>query len=458
MERLPLFLDLRDQPVTVVGGGIVAERKVRLLESAGARITVVAPTLTDTLAARAAAAALRHVPRTFVGSDADAAWLASARLVIAATDDRAINTAVSERARARGIWVNVVDDAELSTALMPSIIDRSPVIVAVSTGGASPVLARRLRERLEALLEPSLGPLAALLARFRQRLIARWPDPSQRRRAVDALLDGELGAAAGAADLADAERALERALAAATPDGIATGVVTLVGAGPGDAGLLTLQGLRALQRADVVLYDRLVSADVLALARRDADLIEVGKTGGGPSTSQERIHELLLQHGRAGKRVVRLKGGDPCVFGRGSEELDVLRAAGLRTEVVPGITTALALIGAGIPLTHRGLAAGVRLVTAQRAADGSEPEWASWAQTRDTLVVYMGTSAIETLQAELLRHGRAPDTPIALVERVSLPTQRVIRGRLDAAATLVAHHQVESPSIVVIGAVTRLAA
>ncbi|MEZ5459924.1 MAG: phosphoadenylyl-sulfate reductase [Steroidobacteraceae bacterium] len=192
MERLPLFLDLRDQPVTVVGGGIVAERKVRLLESAGARITVVAPTLTDTLAARAAAAALRHVPRTFVGSDADAAWLASARLVIAATDDRAINTAVSERARARGIWVNVVDDAELSTALMPSIIDRSPVIVAVSTGGASPVLARRLRERLEALLEPSLGPLAALLARFRQRLIARWPDPSQRRRAVDALLDGGL--------------------------------------------------------------------------------------------------------------------------------------------------------------------------------------------------------------------------------------------------------------------------
>lgn len=458
MERLPLFLDLRDEPVTVVGGGVVAERKVRLLESAGARITIVAPTLTDTLAARAAAAALHHVPRTFVGSDADAALLASARLVIAATDDRAINTAVSEHARARGIWVNVVDDAELSTALMPSIIDRSPVIVAVSTGGASPVLARRLRERLEALLEPSLGPLAALLARFRQRLIARWPDPSHRRRAVDALLDGELGAAAGAADLADAERALERALAAATPDAIATGVVTLVGAGPGHAGLLTLQGLRALQRADVVLYDRLVSADVLALARRDADLIEVGKTGGGPSTSQERIHELLLEHGRAGKRVVRLKGGDPCVFGRGSEELEVLRAAGLRTEVVPGITTALALIGAGIPLTHRGLAAGVRLVTAQRAADGSEPEWASWAQTRDTLVVYMGTSAIETLQAELLRHGRAPDTPIALVERVSLPTQRVIRGRLDAAATLVARHQVESPSIVVIGAVTRLEA
>lgn len=458
MERLPLFLDLRDQAVTVVGGGVVAERKVRLLESAGARITVVAPTLTEALAARAAAAALLHVPRSFVGSDADCALLAAARLVIAATDDRDINTAVSEHARALGIWVNVVDDAELSTALMPSIIDRSPVIVAVSTGGASPVLARRLRERLEALLEPSLGPLAALLARFRQRLIARWPDASQRRRAVDALLDGELGTAAGAATLADAERALERALAAPTPDDIATGVVTLVGAGPGDAGLLTLQGLRALQRADVVLYDRLVSADVLALARRDADLIEVGKTGGGPSTPQERINELLLEHGRAGKRVVRLKGGDPCVFGRGSEELEVLRAAGLRTEVVPGITTALALIGAGIPLTHRGLAAGVRLVTAQRAADGSEPEWASWAQTRDTLVVYMGTSAIETLQAELLRHGCAPDTPIALVERVSLPTQRVIRGRLDAAATLVARHQVESPSIVVIGAVTRLAA
>lgn len=456
MDHLPLFLDLREQAVTVVGGGSVAERKVRLLASAGARITIVAPALTETLAQRVSEGTLRHIRQTF--DDGAAPLLDSARLVIAATDDRQVNSCVSRLAQARGIWVNVVDDPQLSSALMPSIIDRSPVIVAVSTGGASPVLARRLRERLETFLEPSLGPLARLLARFRQRLIARWPDAGQRRRAVDALLEGELGTAASAPDPADAEQVLDRALSAPTDDAITRGLVTLVGAGPGDPGLLTLQGLRALQRADVVLYDRLVSADVLALARRDADLIDVGKSGGGPSTPQQRIHELLLEHGRSGKRVVRLKGGDPCVFGRGSEELEVLRAAGLRTEVVPGITTALALIGAGIPLTHRGLSAGVRLVTAQRAADGADPEWASWAQTRETLVVYMGTSAIGTLQTELLRHGRAPDTPIALVERVSLPSQRVVRGRLDGAAAMVADHHIASPSIVVIGAVAGLAA
>lgn len=461
MDHLPLFLNLRSQPVAVVGGGNVAERKVRLLLDAGADVRVIAPELTETLAAWRAAGRLQHVATAFAVGAIDhsaMAALTGARLVIAATSDRRINAQAAQRAAELGIWVNVVDDAELSTALMPSIIDRSPVIVAVSTGGASPVLARRLRERLEAVLEPSLGPLARLLARFRQRLIERWPDASQRRRAVDAVLDASLPGRGAAADVAVAEQLLERSLVAPTSAEVATGVVTLVGAGPGDAGLLTLQGLRALQRADVILHDRLVSAEVLALARRDADLVDVGKTGGGASTPQQRIHELLLEHARAGKRVVRLKGGDPCVFGRGSEELEVLRAAGIRTEVVPGITTALALIGAGIPLTHRGLAAGVRLVTAQRAADGSDPEWASWAHTRDTLVVYMGTSAIATLQSELLRHGRAPDTPIALVEHVSLPSQRVVRGHLGAAADLVEQHHIASPSILVIGDVTRLAA
>jgi len=456
MDHLPLFLNLRAQSVAVIGGGSVAERKVRLLVSARARVRVIAPQLTDALGDWAAAGRIEHVAAVFEGEAVTA--LAGARLVIAATSDRTVNARVAQRAAELGLWVNVVDDTDLSTALMPSIIDRSPVIVAVSTGGASPVLARRLRERLEALLEPSLGPLAQLLASLRERLVQRWPDAAQRRRAIDAALDAALPARVSAADVATAEQALEQALHAPTPPNVAAGVVTLVGAGPGDPGLLTLQGLRALQRADVVLHDRLVSTEVLGLARRDADLVDVGKTGGGASTSQERIHELLLEHARAGKRVVRLKGGDPCVFGRGSEELEVLRSAGIRTEVVPGITTALALIGAGIPLTHRGIAAGVRLVTAQRAADGSDPEWESWARTRDTLVVYMGTSAIATLQSELLRHGRAPETPIALVEHVSLPNQRVVRGQLDSAASLVQQHGIASPSILVIGDVARLAA
>lgn len=448
MQRLPLFLDLAGQPVVLIGGGSVAERKWRLLESTGARVTIVAPRLTDTLAARAAAGTLRHVAAEFEPSLLD-----GARLVIAATDDRAVNAAASAAARARGIWINAVDDLELSDAIVPAIIDRSPVIVAVSTGGASPVLARRLRARLETLLDPSLGALAALLARWRARLIERWPDPARRRRAVDALLDGPL-APPGAVERGDA--LLEAALG--QPDGAALrrGHVTLVGAGPGDPGLLTLAGLRALQQADVVLHDRLVSPEVLGLARRDADLVEVGKTGGGPSTPQERIHELLIAQARAGRRVVRLKGGDPCVFGRGGEEVAALRAAGIEVDVVPGVTTALALIGAGIPLTHRGIAAGVRLVTAQRAADGTEPEWESWARTRDTLVVYMGSTAVEALRAQLLRHGRDPRTPVAIVEQVSLPGQRVLRGTLDEIGTLISGNGVGSPSILVIGEVAAL--
>lgn len=448
MQRLPLFLDLAGQPVVLIGGGSVAERKWRLLESTGARVTIVAPHLTDTLAARAAAGTLRHVAAEFEPSLLD-----GARLVIAATDDRAVNAAASAAARARGIWINAVDDLELSDAIVPAIIDRSPVIVAVSTGGASPVLARRLRARLETLLDPSLGALAALLARWRSRLIERWPDPARRRRAVDALLDGPL-APPGAVERGDA--LLEAALGQPDAAELRRGHVTLVGAGPGDPGLLTLAGLRALQQADVVLHDRLVSPEVLGLARRDADLVEVGKTGGGPSTPQERIHELLIAQARAGRRVVRLKGGDPCVFGRGGEEVAALRAAGIEVDVVPGVTTALALIGAGIPLTHRGIAAGVRLVTAQRAADGTEPEWESWARTRDTLVVYMGSTAVEALRAQLLRHGRDPRTPVAIVEQVSLPGQRVLRGTLDAIGTLISGNGVGSPSILVIGEVAAL--
>ncbi len=449
MQRLPLFLDLAGQPVVVVGGGNVAERKWRLLASTGAQVTIVAPRLTDALETEASAGRLRHLAAAFSPTQLD-----GARLVIAATDDRRVNAAVSAAARARGIWINAVDDLELSDAIVPAIIDRSPVIVAVSTGGASPVLARRLRAQLETLLEPSLGALAALLSRWRGRLIERWPDPSRRRRAVDALLDGPLGTPGAAAARGDA--LLEVALL--EPDGavLTHGHVTLVGAGPGDPGLLTLAGLRALQQADVVLHDRLVSAEVLALARRDADLVAVGKTGGGPSTPQERINELLVEHARAGRRVVRLKGGDPCVFGRGSEELLALRAAGIDVDVVPGVTTALALIGAGIPLTHRGVAAGVRLVTAQRAADGTEPEWESWARTRETLVVYMGSPAAEALRTQLLVHGRDPRTPVAVVEQVSLPGQRVLRGTLDGLDALLREHGVQSPSIIVVGEVAAL--
>jgi uroporphyrin-III C-methyltransferase/precorrin-2 dehydrogenase/sirohydrochlorin ferrochelatase len=448
VDRLPLFLDLREVCVLIVGGGPIAARKWRLLSSAGAAITVVAPRLTDAGLQKAVnQGQLQHV-----NADFRTEHLTNARLVIAATGLQAVNADVAAAARARGIWVNVVDDAELSSAIVPSIVDRSPVIVAISTGGASPVLARRVRARLEALLEPSLGTLASLLATWRPRLRARWPQPGTRRQAVDVLLDGELPRLVANGQQESAEALLRNALDAAAPAASpAVGHVTLVGAGPGDPGLLTLKALQALQRADVILHDRLVPPAILALARRDADLIDVGKMGGGPSTSQDHIHALLLANATAGRHVVRLKGGDAFVFGRGSEEMDILRKAGIEVDMVPGITAALALSLAGIPLTSRGSAAGVRLLTAQRAAHAPPPDWQSWAASQETLVIYMAAASLPVIRERLLHFGMRGSMPVAVVENLSLPAQRVVGGTLNTVVELVQTQRIGSPSILVIG-------
>ena len=450
MDRLPLFLDVRGLPVLIVGGGAIAARKFRLLESAGAAVRLVAPRLTDGgLRQAVLQARLQFIATTFAADH-----LTDARLVVAATGQREVNAEVAAAANARAIWVNVVDDEELSSAIVPSIVDRSPVIVAISTGGASPVLARRLRARLEAALEPSLGALAKLLAAWRGRLIASWPQAAARRQVMDHLLDGPLPQLVADNRLAQAEATLHSALEA--PAGTAamtSGRVTLAGAGPGDPGLLTLKALQALQRADVILHDRLVPAEILALARRDADLIDVGKTGGGPGTPQNHIHELLLAHARAGRQVVRLKGGDPFVFGRGSEEVDILRAAGIVVDVIPGITAALALSLAGIPLTQRGGAAGARLLTAQRACNANPPDWQSWAASQETLVIYMAAATLPLIRVQLLHHGMRGSMPVALVERLSLPDQRVWTGTLETTLDLVRTYRIASPSILVIGEV-----
>ena len=448
MDRLPLFLDLREVCVLIVGGGPIAARKWRLLRSAGAAITVVAPRLTDAdLQDAVNQGEAQHVSAAF-----NPDHLTNARLVIAATGLQAVNAEVAAAARARGTWVNVVDDAELSSAIVPSIVDRSPVIVAISTGGASPVLARRLRARLEAALEPSLGALANLLAAWRPRLRARWPQPDARRQAMDQLLDGALPRLVANSEHESAETLLRRALDAAAPAASPeVGHVTLVGAGPGDPGLLTLKALQALQRADVILHDRLVPPAILALARRDADLIDVGKMGGGPSTSQDHIHALLLAKATAGRHVVRLKGGDAFVFGRGSEEMDILRKAGIEVDVVPGITAALALSLAGIPLTSRGSAAGVRLLTAQRAAHAPPPDWQSWAASQETLVIYMAAASLPVIRERLLHFGMRGSMPVAVVENLSLPAQRVVGGTLNTVVELVQTQRIGSPSILVIG-------
>jgi uroporphyrin-III C-methyltransferase/precorrin-2 dehydrogenase/sirohydrochlorin ferrochelatase len=447
----PVFADLHDRPVLVVGGGAVARRKAAALLEAGARVTVGAPVLEPALGDWAAQGRVAHVAGTF-----EPAWLDGAWLVVAATDDEGTNRAVAAAAEARRVWANVVDDAELSTFHVPSRIRRGPLQVAISSGGGAPMLARAVRERLETRLDESLGPLAQLLTRHRSRIRTRFTDIGARRRFFDRLLDGALPALLrrGASD--EAERTFEQALAAAPVR--SSGSVALVGAGPGDPGLLTLRGLRLLNEADVILHDRLVSPEVLELARRDAERIEVGKQAGNHHATQAQIHALMLEHAGAGRRVVRLKGGDPFVFGRGGEELQVLRAHGIDYEVVPGITAALACGAyAGIPLTHRDHAQSVRLLTAHCRDSADEPDWASLAAGSQTLAVYMGVAALERFGERLVAHGRDPSTPFALVENGSRADQRVVTGRLAELAGRAREHRIASPALLVVGEVAALA-
>jgi uroporphyrin-III C-methyltransferase/precorrin-2 dehydrogenase/sirohydrochlorin ferrochelatase len=451
MKLYPLFADLAHRPVLVVGGGNVAARKVESLLAAGALVTVGAPVLGARLARQLADGRIHHHAGEFRDE-----WLAEAWLVVAATSDPALNQTVAAAAAARRIFANVVDDAALSSFQVPAIVDRSPLIVAISSSGAAPMLARQLRERLETLLDPALGPLAALAERFRARIRARHPALGARLRFYERLFDGRILGLLRRGQPTLAQATLESVLMA--DEAPRPGSVVLVGAGPGDPGLLTLSGLRALNEADVILHDRLVSADVLALARRDALRIEVGKSAGGHSTGQAQIHALLLEHARAGQRVVRLKGGDPFVFGRGGEELEFLRAHAIAYEVVPGITAALACAAyAGVPLTHREHAQSVRFVTAHCRASLDTLDWAALAQERQTLAVYMGVGELATLRDRLVAHGRAPTTPFALIENGSRPGQRVVTGTLAELPERAIAHKVGSPALLILGEVAALA-
>jgi len=453
-DRLfPLFADLRGRTVVVVGGGAVAARKVEALRGTGARIVVGAPALEPELSLLAANGEIEHIEGSFEPGWLDEAWLA-----IAATDDAAVNRAVAEAGEARRVWVNVVDDAGLARVHLPARVERGPLQIAISSGGGAPMLARLVRERLETQFDESFGALAQLLSRHRERIRARWPDLAQRRRAFERLLAGPLQGLLRRRRHIEAERAFELAL---KPDGSTAAVrgqVALVGAGPGDAGLLTLRALRLLNEADVILHDRLVGEDVLQLARRDATRIEVGKRAGHHATPQEEINALLVEHAAAGRRVVRLKGGDPFVFGRGGEELEVLRAAGIDYEVVPGITAAAACAAyAGIPLTHRDHAQSVRLVTAHARDSLDTLDWPALAQERQTLAFYMGVARLDVLQERLIAHGRSPDTPFALVENGSRPEQRVVNGTLTDLSHLARSYAVQSPALLIVGEVAALA-
>ena len=449
MDYFPIFLRLANEPVLVVGGGTVAERKIDLLLRTSAQVRVIAPELVPGLAERAAAGEIAHVATEFSPEHLD-----GVRLAIAATDKHAINAWVARQAERRNIPVNVVDDRELSRFIMPAIVDRSPVIVAVGSSGDAPVLTRRLRERLESFLPQRLGVLAKLAGKLRPTIKARIESPARRRKFWEDFFDGTLAADVLAGRSVDVEE-IASTLRIGDQD---SGEVVLVGAGPGDPGLLTLRALRALQNADVILYDRLVSAEILDLARRDAERVNVGKTAGGEQVSQEEINTLLVQLAQQGKRVCRLKGGDPFIFGRGGEELEALAAAGVRFEVVPGVTAAAGCAAyAGIPLTHRDHAQSLVFVTGHTKDEaGDTVDWDHLARPAQTVVFYMGLGHLERIISRLRAHGAPESRSAAIIEQGTRAEQRVVTGTLADLAQKVRHAGIQSPALLIVGEVTRL--
>lgn len=451
MDYFPAFLRLQSQPCLVVGGGEVALRKVRLLRQAGADLTVVAPELCDAMAEYLAGAAVRHVRGCFAPDQLD-----GMRLVVAATSLGEVNRQVAQAAEARNIWVNVVDDPVLSSYITPAIIDRSPLVIALSSGGGAPVLARLLRARLESLIPAGWGLLARFAAAFRQRVREKILDPDARKAFWESVLQGPIAEDLMAGNQQRAEQALLRRLA--TDDGRAHGAVYLVGAGPGNPDLLTFRALHLMQQADVVLYDRLVAAPLLEWVRRDAERVFVGKTRDFHALSQQDINALMVRLATQGKRVLRLKGGDPFIFGRGGEEIETLAQHGIPFEVVPGITAASgAAAYAGIPLTHRDYAQSVTFVTGHRHDGSISLDWPMLTRPGQTVVVYMGLSTVRALCQAFIEHGRPADCPVAMVERATTRQQRVLISRLDQLADQVEAEGVQSPALMIVGDVVKLA-
>ncbi len=451
MRHFPTFFDLQDKPVAVIGGTAMALQRSRLLIAAGARVTVFARTLAPDLAELTLDGQIR-----WEAAQAEPADLAEYRLAFVATGDAEGDAIAAEQARRAGVAVNVVDRPELCDFIMPAIVERGAVTVGISTGGASPVLARNLRARIEAALPARLSELARFAASFRDKAKSLIAGAAERRRFWDAVLDGPVAEAVLAGREETARSLADELLA----DGAAArkGAVYIVGAGPGDPDLLTFRAHRLMQQADIVFHDELVGPEVLNYVRRDAERVYVGKIKSHHSKSQEQINELLAEHARAGKRVLRLKGGDPFVFGRGGEELDYLRRQGIETIVVPGITAALGCAAsAGIPLTHRDHASSVTFLTGHTRDGELATDWRVLARPDQTLVVYMGLSNAASLAAKLLVAGLPRGTPVAIVERGTRPDQRVSTGALSDLKALAERHKDGGPALLIIGKVAALA-
>lgn len=450
MDIFPISLKLQQQPCLIVGGGRIAYRKAVLLAKAGAVIHVIAPEIESNLLEIVESSQGQYVQAPF-SPDIP---LRNYRLVIAATNDKATNIQVFEACEAEKILVNSVDDPPHCRFMVPAIIDRSPLVVSIATNGTSPVLSRQIRTQLEVSIPHGMGKLAEFSGKWRAAVKAKIENPDERRIFWEDLYASPLKEQVFNDNIAEADRLIEQALIEwKTPKG----EVYLVGAGPGDPELLTLKALRLMQQADVVIYDRLVSPPILDLCRRDAEKIYVGKARSNHSVPQDGINALLVEYAAQGKRVCRLKGGDPFIFGRGGEEIQELFAAGVAFQVVPGITAASGCSAyAGIPLTHRDYAQSVRFLTGHLKEGSPELPWHELVYENQTLVLYMGLVGLEKICAQLIAHGQRPNMPVALISKGTTPDQKVVVGTLADIASKVSEHQIQAPTLTIIGEVVKL--
>jgi len=453
MKHFPAFLDLVDRPVLVVGGGQMAAKRASMALRARARVRVVAPELCP---AFDELSGFEHIKRAFNAGDVDGMRM----VLVAAADDPALEEQVSKVADAANVLVNVVDRFDISNFVMPSIVDRSPIVVGISSGGQAPILARLLREKLESLVPNALGRLADFAGNYKSQVMAAIPDADRRRRFWENVATGAIGERVLSGEMDGAKRMILGDIKAAEKDGASPpmGEVYLVGSGPGDPDLLTFRALRLMQQADVVLHDRLVHDDILDLVRRDAERIFVGKARGDHAMPQEEISQTLANLAKQGKRVLRLKGGDPFTFGRGGEEIELLAAEGVPFQIVPGITAASGCAAyAGIPLTHRDHAQACVFVTGHTKDDKLDLNWIMLSQPNQTVVVYMGLNSVAEFTRSMAEHGVPTDTPAAAIDNGTRINQRVVTGTIANLATRIEEAELPGPALIVVGSVVELA-
>ena len=451
MEHLPIFINLKQKPVLVVGGGDIALRKINLLIKAQASVNCLSPLFCDGIASLSADKSVNLIQKSFEPDD-----IKNYSIIIASTDDSLVNSSISELAKKANIPVNVVDSPELSSFIMPSIVDRSPVIIAVSSAGKAPVLARIIRAKLETVIPSAYGLLAEIAGEYRQKVKNRFSNIKDRRAFWESAFSGVIAEKVFSGRINEARGDIEEQLENSVE--IDLGEVYLVGAGPGDPDLLTFKALRLIQQADVVLYDRLVSKGVMELVRRDSELIYVGKKGGSDeSTRQEDINEQLVKLAKSGKRVCRLKGGDPFIFGRGGEEIESLSEHGIPFQVVPGITAASGCSAyAGIPLTHRDYSQSCRFVTAHLKNGTTNLPWDEFVIDQQTIVFYMALSGATYICQKLMEHGMDKDMPIAIIEKGTMPEQKVYISSLTKLPDLLATEDIHAPTLMIVGEVVKL--